>query len=65
MKFLLSFSLSAQKFEEAAQAIKVLSKRPTDQEFLELYALFKQATVGDVNTGEFYLSPELMTGQVV
>jgi len=24
--------------------------RPTDQELLELYALYKQGTVGDVNT---------------
>ncbi len=26
--------------------------RPTDAELLETYALFKQATVGDVNTGQ-------------
>ncbi|XP_066591009.1 acyl-CoA-binding protein homolog [Prorops nasuta] len=39
-----------QKFEEAAEAVKALTKRPTDEELLELYALFKQATVGDVNT---------------
>ncbi|XP_015437405.1 PREDICTED: acyl-CoA-binding protein homolog [Dufourea novaeangliae] len=39
-----------QKFEEAAEAVKSLTKRPTDQEFLELYALFKQATVGNVDT---------------
>ncbi|KZC14425.1 Acyl-CoA-binding protein like protein, partial [Dufourea novaeangliae] len=40
----------SQKFEEAAEAVKSLTKRPTDQEFLELYALFKQATVGNVDT---------------
>ncbi|XP_031835429.1 acyl-CoA-binding protein homolog [Nomia melanderi] len=39
-----------QKFEEAVEAIKTLSKRPSDNEFLELYSLFKQATVGDINT---------------
>lgn len=39
-----------QKFQEAAEAVKTLTKRPTDNEFLELYALYKQATVGDVNT---------------
>lgn len=36
-----------QQFEEAANAIKLLKTRPTDQELLEVYALFKQATVGD------------------
>ncbi|XP_017892916.1 acyl-CoA-binding protein homolog [Ceratina calcarata] len=39
-----------QKFEGAVEAVKTLTKRPTDQEFLELYALYKQATVGDINT---------------
>ncbi|XP_003699232.1 acyl-CoA-binding protein homolog [Megachile rotundata] len=39
-----------QKFQEAVEAVKTLTKRPTDNEFLELYALFKQATVGNVNT---------------
>ncbi|OXU17937.1 hypothetical protein TSAR_016557 [Trichomalopsis sarcophagae] len=40
-----------QRFEDAAELVKTLTKRPTDLELLELYALFKQATVGDVNTG--------------
>ncbi|XP_033208425.1 acyl-CoA-binding protein-like [Belonocnema kinseyi] len=39
-----------QDFEAAAEAIKHISQRPTDEELLELYGLFKQATVGDVNT---------------
>lgn len=39
-----------QDFEAAAEAIKHISQRPSDEELLELYALFKQATVGDVNT---------------
>ncbi|KAF3425864.1 hypothetical protein E2986_12964 [Frieseomelitta varia] len=39
-----------QKFEQAAEAVKTLTKRPTDEEFLELYALFKQASVGNINT---------------
>ncbi|KAG7198776.1 hypothetical protein KM043_001760 [Ampulex compressa] len=39
-----------QKFEAAAEAIKGHTQRPTDQELLELYALYKQATIGDVNT---------------
>ncbi|KAK9297397.1 hypothetical protein QLX08_008841 [Tetragonisca angustula] len=39
-----------QKFEQAAEAVKTLTKRPADEEFLELYALFKQASVGNINT---------------
>ncbi|XP_076291793.1 acyl-CoA-binding protein-like [Lasioglossum baleicum] len=39
-----------QKFDEAAEAMKKFSKRPTDEELLEIYALFKQATTGNVNT---------------
>lgn len=27
-----------------------MKSKPTDEELLEIYALFKQATVGDVNT---------------
>ncbi|KAK0098853.1 hypothetical protein PV326_001419 [Microctonus aethiopoides] len=38
-----------QDFDKAADDIKGLTKRPTDDELLELYALFKQSTVGDVN----------------
>ncbi|XP_032689290.1 acyl-CoA-binding protein homolog [Odontomachus brunneus] len=38
-----------QKFNEAAEAVKALTKLPNDEELLELYGLFKQATVGDNN----------------
>lgn len=38
-----------QEFQKAAEDVKNLSARPTDQELLETYALFKQATVGDCN----------------
>lgn len=41
----------AQIFEDAAEAVKNLKAKPSDEELLELYALFKQATVGDCNTG--------------
>nr|XP_012229297.1 PREDICTED: acyl-CoA-binding protein homolog isoform X1 [Linepithema humile] len=41
-----------QQFEAAAEAIKTLTKRPSDEELLELYALFKQAIVGDNNTSK-------------
>ena len=36
-------------FNTAAEEVKKLKKSPTDDEKLETYALFKQATVGDVN----------------
>ncbi len=36
------------QFETAAQEVQNLAKRPDDQSLLKLYALYKQATVGDV-----------------
>jgi len=38
------------EFEQAAANVKQLKSKPTDQEMLELYSLFKQASVGDINT---------------
>jgi diazepam-binding inhibitor (GABA receptor modulating acyl-CoA-binding protein) len=38
-----------QKFEQAAKDVKNLKARPSDQQLLELYGLYKQATVGDCN----------------
>lgn len=38
-----------QQFQKAAESIKNLVRRPNDTELLEIYALFKQATVGDCN----------------
>ncbi len=35
-------------FEQAQQDVKQLPRRPSDDEMLKLYALFKQATSGDV-----------------
>lgn len=40
------------KFQEAAENAKKLTKRPSDDELLELYALYKQATVGDNDTAK-------------
>ncbi|XP_063729616.1 acyl-CoA-binding protein-like [Symsagittifera roscoffensis] len=40
----------SEAFNKAAEDVKNFTSRPTDQELLDLYALFKQATVGDVNT---------------
>lgn len=40
-----------QEFEKAVAQSKELTKRPSNEELLQLYALYKQATDGDV-TGE-------------
>ncbi|XP_068102432.1 acyl-CoA-binding protein [Hyperolius riggenbachi] len=37
-------------FQKAAEEVKQLKTSPSDAELLELYAYFKQATVGDCNT---------------
>lgn len=39
-----------QDFEDAAERVQQLSERPDNDTLLELYALYKQATEGDVNT---------------
>lgn len=36
-------------FEDAQKRVKLLKKTPTPSELLELYALYKQGTVGDVS----------------
>ena len=36
------------RFNAAAEASKTLPERPDNETLLQLYALFKQATVGDV-----------------
>jgi len=43
--------MDIQKFESAVERSKQLTKRPTNEELLQLYSLYKQATEGDV-TGE-------------
>ncbi|XP_066302425.1 acyl-CoA-binding protein-like [Branchiostoma lanceolatum] len=42
--------MSEADFNTAAEEVKTLKSSPTDDEKLEIYALFKQAKVGDVNT---------------
>lgn len=37
------------KFDQAVARSKELTKRPTNEELLKLYGLFKQATEGDVS----------------
>lgn len=41
-------SMSA--FEKAAEDVKKMTQRPSNEEFLELYGMYKQATIGDCNT---------------
>lgn len=38
-----------QEFDQAVTRSKELTKRPSNEELLQLYGLFKQATEGDVN----------------
>lgn len=38
------------EFLQAAEDVKKLTTSPNNDELLELYGLYKQATVGDVNT---------------
>mmetsp|Transcript_27463 Transcript_27463/g.38736 ORF Transcript_27463/g.38736 Transcript_27463/m.38736 type:complete len:86 (-) Transcript_27463:85-342(-) len=42
----------ATTFEAAAEQVKNFSKRPSDEELLELYGLYKQGTVGDNDTAQ-------------
>jgi diazepam-binding inhibitor (GABA receptor modulating acyl-CoA-binding protein) len=38
-----------EQFQQAVEKSKALTKRPSNEELLLLYALFKQATEGDVS----------------
>ena len=42
--------MSEAEFKQAAEKVKNLKSKPADAELLEIYAFFKQAEVGDVNT---------------
>ncbi|KAL4617084.1 acyl-CoA-binding domain-containing protein 7 [Arapaima gigas] len=42
-------SLQAE-FEQIAEDVKKVKTRPADQELLDLYGLYKQVIVGDINT---------------
>jgi diazepam-binding inhibitor (GABA receptor modulating acyl-CoA-binding protein) len=41
--------MDTQQFERAAERSKQFTKRPTNEELLQLYALYKQATEGDAS----------------
>ncbi|KAK3543563.1 hypothetical protein QTP70_023900 [Hemibagrus guttatus] len=42
--------MTEEAFQKAAEEVKQLKSKPGDAEMLEIYSLYKQATVGDVNT---------------
>lgn len=46
-----SNSFSQAEFEKIAADVKQVKSRPSDQELLDLYGLYKQAIAGDVNIG--------------
>jgi acyl-CoA-binding protein len=37
-----------EKFQDAQERVKTLSQRPSNETLLELYALFKQGSIGNV-----------------
>ncbi len=39
----------AAKFDDAQKRVKALGRAPSNEDLLELYALYKQATSGDVS----------------
>ncbi|XP_076349198.1 putative acyl-CoA-binding protein [Tachypleus tridentatus] len=39
-----------ENFTKAAEDVKNLKNKPTDEELLEIYALYKQSVIGDCNT---------------
>ena len=41
--------MDTQQFERAAERSKQFTKRPTNEELLQLYALYKQASEGDAS----------------
>ncbi|GAA6103521.1 glycylpeptide N-tetradecanoyltransferase 2 isoform X1 [Tachysurus ichikawai] len=44
--------VTKEEFEKIAADVKQVKSRPSDQELLDLYGLYKQGTVGDVNIAE-------------
>uniref|UniRef100_A0A023F947 Putative acyl-coa binding protein n=1 Tax=Triatoma infestans TaxID=30076 RepID=A0A023F947_TRIIF len=44
--------MSEEIFLKAVEDVKNLENTPNDEELLEIYALYKQATIGDCNTSK-------------
>ncbi|KAK6620338.1 Acyl-CoA-binding domain-containing protein 2 [Polyplax serrata] len=49
---MLKFFFALQRFDAAAEKVRTLTKKPTDEELLSLYGLFKQGSVGDNETSK-------------
>ncbi|GAB1285923.1 Acyl-CoA-binding domain-containing protein 7 [Apodemus speciosus] len=39
-------------FDQVAQDVRKLRSRPEDEELKELYGLYKQSVIGDINIGD-------------
>ena len=44
--------VNSEQFTNAAVTIKKINRNATDDELLDLYSWYKQATIGDINTVE-------------
>lgn len=53
-----------QQFDKAVEDVKNLKETPSNDDLLEIYALFKQATVGDCDTSKLN-SPALFAKQLI
>lgn len=54
-----------ERFTLSVELVKGLKSKPTDEELLKLYGLYKQATLGDCNTTEpsfFYFKEKAKWG---
>jgi diazepam-binding inhibitor (GABA receptor modulating acyl-CoA-binding protein) len=56
--------LLQEDFDKAAEDAKTLPDNTSNDDKLALYGLFKQATVGDVNTGAVRWARQLQQGRV-
>jgi acyl-CoA-binding protein len=48
-----SIFLLTQEFKAAAEKVRNLDKTPSNDEFAEMYSLFKQASCGDCDKGKY------------
>lgn len=43
--------MTSAEFTKSAEGVKNLTTKPSNDDLLQLYAHFKQATIGEINTG--------------
>ncbi|CAH1114346.1 unnamed protein product [Psylliodes chrysocephalus] len=51
------------RFQKVADEIRRLKTKPDDEDLLEIYGLYKQATMGDINRDRSLLSIEDLKGR--